>query len=401
MKKLLSVFLTICLFFSTTPYSAINVFADTSEDYTYVVLNGEVTITGVNTSISGDITIPSTLGGYPVTSIGDYAFFRCFELTSVTIPYSVTRIGYYAFNYCYALESVTMGNNVTIIGDGAFAYCAELNSITIPDSVESIGNGAFYWCDSLTGINIPDNVESIGNEVFYCCDNLTDISVNSSNKFFCDIDGVLFNKSKTEIICYPEGKSATSYDIPESVTNIARGAFYWCDSLEDVTIPDSVESIGEEAFYCCCFLLSITVPDSVTSIGESAFYECSDIKNVYYRGSSENRNHITVGNFNNEFVDATWYYNSCIGSDTHTYLSNVDKNCKKCGYIREFFAVGDINNDKAVDTVDLAMLKLFLAGVGLLDEASFLAVDINGDKIVDTIDLAVLKLYLAGAATLQ
>ena len=120
--------------------------AETNGYYTYEGSNGKATITDVNNSISGDVTIPSTLGGYKVTSIGDWAFYNCDSLTSVTIPDSVTSIGEWAFENCDRLTSVTIGDSVTSISDYAFVGCLSLTSVTIGDSVKSIGDGAFYNC---------------------------------------------------------------------------------------------------------------------------------------------------------------------------------------------------------------------------------------------------------------
>ena len=170
--------------------------AATSGYYTYTVSNGEAEITYVNTYISGAVTIPSNLSGYPVTSIGNYAFRDCYELTSITIPDSVTSIG-----------------------GGAFYECSSLTSITIPNSVTSIGTWAFRHCTGLTSITIPDSVTSIGNEAFAYCSSLTSITVDSANKHYSSQDGVLFNKDKTQLIQYPIGKASTTYTIPDSVTS--------------------------------------------------------------------------------------------------------------------------------------------------------------------------------------
>ena len=97
MKKVLSLLLAFAMIFAIVPMSALTASAETYEYYTYEVSDGEATITDVSESISGDITLPSTLGGYPVISIGDWAFEDCSSLKSVTIPNSVTSIGDAAF----------------------------------------------------------------------------------------------------------------------------------------------------------------------------------------------------------------------------------------------------------------------------------------------------------------
>jgi len=147
---------------------------------------------------------------------------------------------------------------VTSIAEYAFASCTSLASLTIPASVTSIGNGAFEFCTGLTSINVdPANVN-----------------------YSSDAAGVLYNSDKSVLICYPPGKTDTSYAIPDSVTGIRSGAFYSCTNLTSVTIPDSVTSIGEWAFDGCSSLASVTIPDSVGSMGEYAFYGCASLASV-------------------------------------------------------------------------------------------------------------------------
>ena len=134
----------------------------------------------ISTSTTGAIAIPSALGGHPVTSIGDSAFYNCSGLTSVTIPSSVTSIGGYAFSGCSGLTSITIPSSVTAIGDYAFYRCSSLTSITIPSSVTSIGSSAFYSCSRLTSVTIPSSVTSIGSGAFENCSGLTSITIPSS-----------------------------------------------------------------------------------------------------------------------------------------------------------------------------------------------------------------------------
>ena len=153
--------------------------------------------------------------------------------------------------YETGVSTVVINDGITSIGGWAFKDCDSLTSIAIPDSVTSIKMGAFENCDSLITITIPDSVESIVTGAFYNCNSLTSITVDSNNAKYSDIDGILFNKDKTNLICYPGGKKDTSYVIPDSVESIGYEAFYDWDNLTSITIPDSVTSIGDRAFYYC------------------------------------------------------------------------------------------------------------------------------------------------------
>ncbi len=244
-----------------------------------VTIPDSVTSIG-NSAFSWCTSLTSVTIGNSVTSIGNRAFWYCTSLISVTIGNSVTSIGDEAFYNCTSLTSVTIPDSVTSIGYRAFWYCTSLTSVTIGNSVTSIGDEAFYSCTSLTSVTIGDSVTSIGYGAFYSCTSLTDITVDADNTAYCSEDGVLFNKSKTELIQYPVGNARTSYTIPDSVTSIGDVAFLYCTSLPSVTIPDSVTSIGGAAFRGCTSLTSVTIGNSVTSIGIGAFYSCTSLTSV-------------------------------------------------------------------------------------------------------------------------
>jgi len=143
-------------------------------DFTYTT-NGccQITITGY-TGTNKVVTIPDTINGLPVTSIGAQAFYWRTGVTSVTIPNSVTKIRNSAFDTCANLTNVVFGNGVASIGDRAFALC-KLGSISIPNSVTSIGVEAFEGCTNLTSVTIGNSVTSIGDYAFSYCYSLTSV----------------------------------------------------------------------------------------------------------------------------------------------------------------------------------------------------------------------------------
>ena len=199
--------------------------------------------------------------GSGITSIGQYAFYYCYSLASITIPDTVTSIGSSAFSSCYSLVSITIPDTVTSIGSSAFSSCYSLASITIPDTVTSIESSAFSSCSFLVSITIPNTVTSIGNNAFQYCYSLANIAIP---------DTVTSIESSAFSGCY----SLANITIPDTVTSIKNNAFQNCYSLTDITISDILTSIGSAAFQYCYPLASVTIPDTVTSIGDTAFQYC-------------------------------------------------------------------------------------------------------------------------------
>ena len=261
-----------------------------------------------------------------VTRIGGSAFYDCTSLTNITIPDGVTSIGGCAFMGCSSLASITIPDGVTSVDGFAFFDCTSLTSITIPDSVTSIGYDAFNRCSSLTYITIPDSVTSIGEHAFYDCTSLTSITIPDS---VTSIDDGTFSGCT----------SLTGITIPDGVTSIGVSAFRECTRLTSIIIPDGVTSIGNYTFSNCSSLTSITIPDGVTSIGVAAFYYCGWL-DVYYAGTQEEWENISIAYNNTSLIDENIHYNH-----VHDYSLlqsvTVAATCTQDGYIEYTCAYGE------------------------------------------------------------
>ena len=300
------------------------------------------------TAPTGNLTIPSSVtyngSTYTVTSIGDYSFYYCADLTSVAIPNSVTSIGEGAFRNCNSLTSVyfnadscvsagnsntpvfsgcsnlttfTFGNNVKYIPDYLckgcvgltsvifnadscvyvsnlstyiFNGCSNLTNITFGNNVRCIPNRLCFGCTGLTSVTIPNSVTLIGNQAFFGCSGLTSVTIGNGvtsigSSAFQNCSGLTSVTIPNSVIsigscAFCGCTGLTSVTIPNSVTLIGNQAFFGCSGLTSVTIGNGVTSVGCGTFYNCSGLTSITIPNSVTSIGSSAFYGCNGLTSV-------------------------------------------------------------------------------------------------------------------------
>lgn len=252
------------------------------------------------------ITIPNS-----IISIGNRAFMACEKLVSINIPDSVINIDEWAFFGCENLRSVNIPSSVSYIGDRAFARCNNLIAVTvdinnnvydsrnnsnaiietasnelvagvsstvIPNSIVSIGDFAFFECEDLKSVNIPSSVSFIGDRAFVGCKNLSSITVDKNNSVYDSRDScnaIIETYSNTLVV------GCCNSMIPNTVTSIGDFAFGNCKHLESVNIPNSVKSIGSYAFYGCDALGSVIIPCSVIFIGNCAFASCDNLTSIY------------------------------------------------------------------------------------------------------------------------
>ncbi len=388
-RRLLCAVLVVCLMVAVFVFCLpTEVKAETHDIYTYTVENGEATITKCKVSASGHIAVPDKLGGYPVTTIGNSAFWGCNELEVITLPEGLKNIEASAFGNCSKLIKLNVPDSIEYIASSAFHNCNNLTYNTfdngtylgnsknlyvvlkkatsktittcqIHENTKVIFASAFFDCSGLRSISIPENVKSIGENAFYRCTSLKTANIpNSVNR----ISGKAFATCT----------SLTGIVIPGNVTTIGTQAFIQCRSLASITVPEGVTHIGKEAF-SYSGIKDIVLPKSLTMIEEGAFYSCG-ISNVYYKGTQEQWEQITIEKYMNEnLLSAICYFSAsgcihkwdegavtkeanCVETGaktytcticqekrieelpvltTHTYQHDCDTDCDICHTVRE------------------------------------------------------------------
>lgn len=208
------------------------------------------------------------------------------NITGVTIPESVTEIASLAGT---GITSLTIPGNVKKIGSRAFSYSRSLTNLTLEEGIQEIDDAAFTICTALTSVNIPDSVTNLGGSVFSQCSSLKSAVLPSG---ITKVSSGLFS------LC----ESLTNVTIPENVTLIESSAFLGCSSLAEITIPGKVTDIWDYAFQNCTSLTRITIPASVTYIGQNTFDGCTSLTDVYYGGTEEQWNNVTIHYIGNEVL---------------------------------------------------------------------------------------------------
>ena len=375
-------------------------------------------------SVPGMVTHNGTL--YQVTSIGEFAFYYCPELTGVDIPDAVTSIGMCAFNYCDLLGNVNLPSSLVSIGSGAFGRCPAMTSVFIPKSVTSIGQGAFSQCPGLESIQvetgnatygsgstntiiyrpthllvagcknsvITSNVWYIGDHAFNGCEGLTELNLPSSIKSIGDF-------------AFDRCRGLTSVDLPASVyyigacafencmnmehfsteaEYIGQGAFGACHKLTEVNLGHSLTWIDRDAFDWCDALTTIDLPESLKKIGSDAFRDCAALTTVICRATTPPT---AAGAFNPGFLGEIYDQVTLYVPRESIDAYSVADEWSKLSSIQPIVigaGAGDVDGDGVIAIKDVTDL---IDGILNGDEMSHNA-DLNGDGKVTIADITVL-----------
>jgi hypothetical protein len=277
-----------------------------SSDFTYTVLNGSfISITGY-TGSDPEVVIPDEIDGYIVQEIGQYAFYDCTSLTTISLPSTLTAIRQMAFSGCTGLTTVSLPNTLKTLDGSAFYQCASLTRINLPSTLTTINSNAFYGCMGLQEINLPSTLTTIGGGAFYGCTGLQEIDLPSTlttigNSAFSGCTGlttVSLPDSVTTMGLYTflNCTNLSSVNYPRRLTTVStadNGCAYLfadCTKLKSITVPEGVTAIPDRTFSGSAYLQTVILPDTLTSIGNLAFYDCSGMEMVWI-----NKNVVSIG----------------------------------------------------------------------------------------------------------
>lgn len=370
------------------------------------------------------VRIPDEFDGHEVTSIGEDAFEKCYDITEIVFPETLQQIYANAFSGCCYIEELNLPESLHYIGDGAFSGCTFM-SVTIPKNVIYIGNGAFMSC-----INIKEFI------------------VAPENKNYVSVDGCIFDDRMRELVEYPSGKIGgytvpdgiqkigeyaffETYHLwyinfPDSLTCIDRFAFSYCRDLRQVYIPDSVTEIKRGAFGGCSNLAKVRlsknlkeieetifyetdvdnliIPDGVTSIKEFSFNYCFLLYSIYIPESVTyiesdaffNSRHVTFYGIENSYAQSYAESHNIPFVAIENYPSEPEDLLNTPDTPEPEILYGDINGDGLINTADAIEILRIAAGFqGYTDEQKIIA-DVNADNAVNTLDAIAVLRFVSG-----
>ncbi len=299
---------------------------------------GTVTITACDPTASGDVNIPGTINGCPVTVIASMAFKSCKDVTNIQIPEGVTVIQKQAFSGCISLTGISVPDTVYIIGDAAFEYCSGLTSIVVPEGVTVINPNMFSGCTKLEFVSIPSTVNSIGANAFSDCPSLNNVNYAGGDQSNITIDESnkdLIDANWSDNICSGEHTYSAGCDVTCNLCNWVRTA----------TITHTYDNACDSACNVCGTVR--VIPHAYSNACDSDCNLCGAIRTV-------------AGHQYTNACDASC--NTCGATRTvegHRYDNDTDPDCNECGETRH---VGEMPTF-VVDDVTVRVDKTFTVAV--------------------------------------
>jgi hypothetical protein len=242
-----------------------------------------MTVLGTNTTANDNIfkgttaletvTLPMSLeliGGHVFENSGVQKIYQNNGIEEVSLPAALTSIGEYAFSNCDRLTDVVIYGNTGYIGGYAFNDCDELKTLTLSEGVSFIGSLAFAYCEQLQAVALPQTITKLDGNPFAGCIGLTSFTLHEDNTAYKFIDGILYDWTAYTLVFNPVSNTATSLQLPDTVYEIAAGAFVG-SHIQSLVLPSKITTVPDYAFANCEDLVSVKLSNSITSIGNYAF----------------------------------------------------------------------------------------------------------------------------------
>ncbi len=260
-----------------------------------------------------DFKIPET-----VTSIGSYAFCDCISLPVKSLPSGLTSLGDCVFYNCDSITDVDLGENLTYLGSSAFRYCDKLETVRISPKITTLNSWAFQYCPALKNVYMPEGITAMNDGVFKGCTALESIEIPSTLTYInastfegCEsLKSVKLHDGLKKIYkaAFKGCTSLSDIELPDGMEMLGMNAFEGCTSLTEITIPSGITSVAASIFSGCTALESVTLPSGVTSVGISAFDGCTAFADVYFKGTEEAWNGISIETGNDALLAANKHF---------------------------------------------------------------------------------------------
>ena len=358
------------------------------EDYNYTNAQSTSPLWNYRSYIK-TVTIADT-----VTTVGDYVFYNCTNLTTVDLGSGVTKIGQNSFQGCGALTEIVLPDSVATIGDYAFYECKALTEIVLPDSVTTIGYHAFAYC-GLTEISIPNTVTTIGSSAFQACSNLISVTIGSGVASIGYYAFYSCDKLSKVVISDPDAWLKISFDREyANPLTYAHSLYVGDELLTDLVIPGTVTDISQYAFDGCTSIASVYIPQSVTSIGQYAFNGMNSLKTVRYAGSQADWLKINISSYNDSLTSLTPEFDQSLAD--YCRITTAATEHGTVAVDNAMAKVGDTVTITAIPAAGYAVESYLVDGVAIPDGGNTFTA--TGDHVVSATFVKVYDVADSGKA---